>query len=47
MRVNECPGLGDAGIVALAAALLATGESVIWTDNDSNDSMVTMQTPKE
>ena len=26
---------------------LAQGESVIWTDNDSNDSKVTMQTPKE
>jgi hypothetical protein len=26
---------------------VAQGESVIWTDNDSNDSKVTMQTPKE
>jgi hypothetical protein len=28
LRVNDCPGLGDAGIVALAAAL-ALDESVI------------------
>ena len=26
---------------------VAQGESVIWTDNDSNDSKVTMQTLKE
>jgi hypothetical protein len=27
--------------------VVAQGESVIWTDNDSNDSKVAMQTLKE
>jgi hypothetical protein len=35
------------GGVAGRGKQLAQGESVIWTYNDSNDSMVTVQTLKE
>jgi phosphoenolpyruvate synthase/pyruvate phosphate dikinase len=54
MRPNTilvCPMTSPAWTQLFAHATglvtVAQGESVIWTDNDSNDSKLTMQTPKE
>ena len=46
---HGAPPAGAPAIEAVGAdaSQVAYGDSVIWTDNDSNDSKVTMQTLKE